>query len=166
MCSIVIKRCKKEAFHQRLQFANKEGSFGDEWHLDAIKRTNAPMWWKEYGGDTIELQHVATHVLSVGASSGSCKRNWSAYDFIHTNCHNQLNPKCATDLVYAYCNMKLIHSPTNIALDTAQDKHGSFQMHANVVEPQLSNTEIEWEIASDNSDMDEVDDIVPVLISI
>ena len=83
---------------------------------DAIERTNAPMWWKEYGGDTIELQHVATHVLSIAASSGSCERNWLAYDFIQTKHRNRLNPKHVADLVYVYCNMKFIHSPTNIAL--------------------------------------------------
>ena len=116
----------KEASHQRLQFASREGSFGDEWHLDAIKRTNAPMWWKEYGGDTIELQHVATRVLLVVASSDSCERNWSAYDFIHTKHCNRLNPKCATDLVYVYCNMKLIHSPANIALCATHNKQCSF----------------------------------------
>ena len=155
----------KEAFHQRLQFANREGSFGDEWHLDAIKRTNAPMWWKEYGGDTIELQHVATHVLSVAASSGSCERNWSAYDFIHTKHRNHLNPKRAANLVYVYCNMKLICTPTNIALRATHDKHGLFHTHANVAKEQVSDSEIEWEIASDKSNMDEVYDIVPILIS-
>ena len=124
------------------------------------------MWWKEYGGDTIELQHVATHVQLVATSSGSYKRNWSTYDFIHTKCRNCLNPKCAANLVYVYCNMKLIHNPTNIALRIAHDKHGLFQTHANVAEEQASDNEIEWVIAFDNSDMDEVDDIVPVLISI
>ena len=94
---LLIRDVGKEAFHQRLQFANREGSFGDEWHLDAIKRTNTPMWWKEYGGDTIELQHVATRVLSVAASSGSCERNWSAYDFMQTKRCNGLNPECAAN---------------------------------------------------------------------
>ena len=62
--------------------------------------------------------------------------------------------------------MKLIHSPTNIALCATHNKQCSFQMHANVAKEQVSDSEIEWEIASDNSDMDEVDDIVPVLISV
>ena len=61
--------------------------------------------------------------------------------------------------------MKLIHSPTNIALCAAHNKQSSLQTHANVAKEQVSDSEIEWEIASDNSDMDEVDDIVPVLIS-
>ena len=62
--------------------------------------------------------------------------------------------------------MKLIHSPTNIALCAAHNKKCSFQTDANLAKEQVSDSEIEWEIASDNSDMDEVDDIVPVLISI
>ena len=77
-----------------------------------------------------------------------------------------MNPKCAANLVYVYFDMKLIHSPTNITLHAAHDKHDSFSTHANVAEEQVSDSEIEWEIAFDNSDMDEVDDIVPVLISI
>ena len=52
---LLSSKGEKEAFHQRLQFANRPGSFGDEWHLDAIKKIRALMWWKEYGGDTIEL---------------------------------------------------------------------------------------------------------------
>ena len=84
----------KEAFHQRLKFANKLGSFvGDEWHLDAIKRTNSLMWWKEYGGNTAKLQHIAMCILSITAPSGSCKRKWLAYNFIHTKHHNFLSSK-------------------------------------------------------------------------
>ena len=50
--------------------------------------------------------------------------------------------------------MKLIHTPTNIALRAAHDKQCFFQTHANVAEEQVSDSEIEWEIASNNSDME------------
>ena len=118
-----------------------------------------------YRGASVVFFSSHQCVLSIAASSGSCERNRSAYDFIHTKHHSRLNPKCDANLVYVYCNMKLIHSPTNIALHIVQDKHGLFQTHENVVEEQLSDNEMEWEIASDNSNMDEIDDIVPILIS-
>ena len=117
----------KEAFHQRVKFANQMGLFGDPWHLDAIKRVSAPIWWKEYGGETVELQHVATRVLSVVvASSGSCERNWSAFDFVHTKQHNRLNPSRAADLVYVFCNMRLLHAPTCIAKRATEQSFAIF----------------------------------------
>ena len=73
------------AYTQKTAYTNREGMFGDPWHIDAIKTMSAPVWWKEYGREKVELQHVAVRVLSVAASSGSCERNWSSFDFVHTN---------------------------------------------------------------------------------
>lgn len=98
----------KIAFHQYVQFANKVDAFRDLWCLDAVKNLSAPIWWSEYGSQTFELQHIATRVLSVVASSGSCERNWSAYDFIHTKRQNRLKASRAYDLVYYFCNMWLL----------------------------------------------------------
>lgn len=153
----------KEAFHQRVNFANRMGLFGDPWHLDAIKRVSAPIWWKEYGGETVELQHVATRVLSVAASSGSCERNWSAFDFVHTKRRNRLNPSRAADLVYVFCNMRLLHAPTCIAKRATEQSFASFQTHEALVEERGSDDDMEWEVASECSDVNEVDDMVPVL---
>ncbi|KAH7366153.1 hypothetical protein KP509_18G065400 [Ceratopteris richardii] len=54
-------------------------------------------------GEAVELQHIAMRVLSVVASSGSCERNWSAYDFLHSKQKNRLSVSRANDLVYV-CN--------------------------------------------------------------
>ena len=89
----------KTAFHQRVQFTNRVDAFRDLWCLDVVKHLSAPVWWREYGSQTFELQHVATRVLSMVASSGSCERNWSAYDFIHTKRRNRLKASRARDLV-------------------------------------------------------------------
>lgn len=155
----------KEAYQQRIRFSNREGDFGDPWHIDAIKRVSAPVWWKEYGSEVVELQHIATRVLAVAASSGSCERNWSAFDFIHTKRRNRLNPSRANDLVYVFCNLKLIHRPRNVAMRAAATGSSQFQTHNVIAEGRDSDSELEWEVASDNSDMDDVDDIVPVLLS-
>ena len=76
------------AYTQKTAYSNREGMFGDPWHIDAIKTTSAPLWWREYGGEKIELQHVAVRVLSVAASSGSCERNRSSFNFVHTKKRN------------------------------------------------------------------------------
>ena len=89
----------KTTFHQRVQFANRVDAFGYLWCLDVVKHLSAPVWWMEYGSQTFELQHIATRVLSVAASSCSCERNWSAYDFIHTKRRNRLKASRARDLV-------------------------------------------------------------------
>ena len=98
----------KTTFHQRIQFANRMDTFGDLWCLDVVKHLSAPVWWREYGSQTFELQHIATRVLCVAASSPSCERNWSAYDFIHTKIRNRLKASRARDLVYCFCNMRLL----------------------------------------------------------
>ena len=100
VCSQILPgNAGKESFQQRVNFANRIGMFGDPWHLEAIKKVS-PIWWKEYGGESVELQHIATRVLSVAASSGSCKQNWSAYDFVHSKRRNRLNPSRGADIVY------------------------------------------------------------------
>ena len=43
------------AYTQKTAYSNREGMFGDPWHIDAIKTTSAPLWWREYGGEKIKL---------------------------------------------------------------------------------------------------------------
>ena len=57
--TVLLGDAGKDAFHQRVQFSNRICSYNDEWCLDAIKHLNPPMWWKEYGSQTVELQHIA-----------------------------------------------------------------------------------------------------------
>ncbi|KAH7421445.1 hypothetical protein KP509_13G057500 [Ceratopteris richardii] len=61
----------RDAFHQRLAYVNREGYFGDLWHIEAIQKHPPPIWWKEYGGEAVELQHITMRVLSKAASSDS-----------------------------------------------------------------------------------------------
>ena len=153
------------AFQDRAKFANRIGEFGDPWHLNAIDKMPAPIWWKEYGHESVELQYVATQVLSVAASSGSCERNWAAFDFVHTKRRNRLNVTRASDLVYCYCNMHLMPQPQNIASLAAQTSTlCAKQTHDNVAEDVMSEDEDVWEMNSDCSDIEEIDDMRPVLL--
>ena len=117
------------AYTQKTAYSNREGMFGDPWHIDAIKTTSAPLWWREYGGEKIELQHVAVRVLSVAASSGSCERNWSSFNFVHTKKRNRLSVQRAANLVYVYCNMRLMHKPKSIATRATEQSFGCLQTH-------------------------------------
>ena len=47
-------------------------------------------WWSLYGAGTPELARVAIKILGQVASSCSCQRSWSAYDFIHSKRCNKL----------------------------------------------------------------------------
>jgi hypothetical protein len=60
-----------------------------------------------HGGESPELQKVAVRVLVMVSGAGACKRNWSAYDFVHSKKRNRLAPERARDLVYVFTNMRL-----------------------------------------------------------
>ena len=136
------------------------------WCLDVVKHLSAPVWWREYGIQTFELQHIATRVLSVAASSGSCERNWSAYDFIHTKRRNRLKASRARDLVYYFCNMQLLPRPQSIATCAAQTHtDGPPKLtHDAIAQDKGSEDDDEWEVDDTMSDVEDIDDIVPVLI--
>lgn len=74
-----------------------------------------------------------------------------------------MNPDRAANLVYVFCNMRLIHAPTKIATRVAEASFRSFQTHEALAMEQQSDDDMEWEIASENSDIEEIDDMVPVL---
>lgn len=103
--TLLLGAYEKYDFHQCVQFSNIIDNFSDEWCLDAIKHLSPPMWWKEYGSQTFELQHIVVRNLSVFASSRSYEKNWSAYDFIHSKQHNRLKATKAFALVYCFCNI-------------------------------------------------------------
>ena len=82
---------------------------------------------------------------------------------MHSKRRNRLNPSRADSLVYVFClNMKLIHSPTDISKRTAEYHVTPFQQtHDALVEERFSDDEMEWEITSECSDVEEIDDMVP-----
>ncbi|KAH9292228.1 hypothetical protein KI387_042583, partial [Taxus chinensis] len=69
-------------------------------------------WWKSYGAQTPELQRFAIRILSQGASSSACERNWSCFDHIHSKKRNKLSGKLG-DLVYIRSNLQLSMNKCN-----------------------------------------------------
>ena len=64
-------------------------------------------WWDLYGAKADLLQPHAMRTLAQPASSSSCERGWSTYDFIHSKRRNRLTPERARDLVYVFTNGRL-----------------------------------------------------------
>ena len=54
------------------------------------------------------LQKLALRLLNQPASSSSCERNWSTYNFIHSIQRNKLAPERAEDLVFIHNNLRLL----------------------------------------------------------
>ncbi|GLJ05871.1 hypothetical protein SUGI_0026960 [Cryptomeria japonica] len=60
-----------------------------------------------YEEQTPELQRFAIRILSQGAISSACERNWSCFDHIHSKKRNKLLSEKLGDLVYVRNNLKL-----------------------------------------------------------
>ncbi|MCO5604624.1 hypothetical protein L7F22_058793 [Adiantum nelumboides] len=63
---------------------------------------------ENYGTGALELQRLATRVLSQVSSASTYERNWSTYGFIHSLKRNHLGHNKADDLVYVHSNLRFI----------------------------------------------------------
>ncbi|KAG6659862.1 hypothetical protein CIPAW_03G065700 [Carya illinoinensis] len=61
----------------------------------------------QFGCEVPMLQRFAVRVLSQCCSATGCERNWSTFDFIHSNKRNRLVHKRLNDLVFVRYNLKL-----------------------------------------------------------
>lgn len=61
------------------------------------------------GGTVPECSFVAVKVLAMVSSAGACERNWSAHDLTQTKKRNRLSGVRLEELVYCYCNLRLIN---------------------------------------------------------
>jgi len=58
-------------------------------------------------------------VLSQVTSAGSCQRNWSTFDFIHTKKRNRLACATVKNIVKVHCNLRLVESIEEIGRSDA-----------------------------------------------
>ncbi|KAH7278423.1 hypothetical protein KP509_38G040200 [Ceratopteris richardii] len=138
------------------------GCYGDLWHIEAIQKHPPPIWWKEYIGEAVELQHIAMRVLLVIASSSNCECNWSTYDFLHSKQRNCLRVSHANDLVYLFLNMHLLHAPTKIASTTSQQTFSDFQTHESLTNDSWIHHDLDGD-HNNGSNMEEIDDMIPLI---
>jgi len=83
--------------------------------------------WKNWS-QTPELQNIAVKVLSQVTSAGSCERNWSTFDFIHSKKRNKLACATVKNIVKVHCNLRLVgdiemigHSDANIEWSSSDE---------------------------------------------
>ena len=102
IASLIREQCWK--------YRKAEGMFGIGAAKYDMTRDEVPgyRWWMSYGAETPELQRFAIRILSQGASSSACERNWSCFDHIHSKKRNKLLSGKLGDLVYVRSNLKLL----------------------------------------------------------
>ena len=81
---------------------------------------------------------------------------------LYTQSAELINPARTADLVYVFCNQRLIQSPKDMATRAAQNMC-QFQTHKSIAEERQSDDEMEWEITSQCSDVEMIDDLVPII---
>lgn len=76
------------------------------------------------GYEVPNLARIAQRVTALVSSTGGCERVWSAWDMIQRQNGNRLPLDRANDLVYMYCNARLIQrmrAPKNPAGRAAEE---------------------------------------------
>ncbi|KAL5728128.1 hypothetical protein ACHQM5_001250 [Ranunculus cassubicifolius] len=98
---------KIEFTKEHPMYINSHGALGSEFAI--LGRTlNAPGdWWAAYGYEVPTLQQAAIRLLSQPCSSYWCKWNWSTFENIHTQKHNEMENEKFNDLVFVHCNLRL-----------------------------------------------------------
>ena len=84
---------------------------------DIADRTSIGMspkhWWQLHGAQWPALQPIALRVFSVGTSSSTSERNFSAWTHIWSNRANKLEFDRAVKLVYVYTNLRTLEKLKN-----------------------------------------------------
>ncbi len=84
-----------------------EGPFADPAAFLVAKEMPAHTWWSSYGSEPPELQSFAIKVLSQVIVAQACERNWSTFEFIHSQKRNRLTFERAPDLVFVFSSLHL-----------------------------------------------------------
>ncbi|XP_074344613.1 uncharacterized protein LOC141683759 [Apium graveolens] len=88
-------------------YKNTREGFSREMAIEHRKEKCPLNWWDAYGGRATELQSFAKRIVGLCCSSSGCERNWSTFEFIHTNKRNRLEHQRLNDLVYVQYNRKI-----------------------------------------------------------
>ncbi|XP_059650540.1 uncharacterized protein LOC132296346 [Cornus florida] len=94
-------------------FSSGSGYFNESHVIDAKLYEEPISWWANHGSSTPMLQALAFKLLSQPASSSCCERNWSTYSLIQSIKRNRLTTSRAEDLVFVYCNLRLMSRKKN-----------------------------------------------------
>ncbi|XXG80381.1 hypothetical protein AAC387_Pa09g1268 [Persea americana] len=89
------------------EFVSAKADFGTELAISTRTGLDPASWWQQHGINCLELQRIATRILSQTCSSFGCEHNWSTFDQIHSRRRNRLAQKRLNDLVYVHYNLRL-----------------------------------------------------------
>ncbi|KAJ9553011.1 hypothetical protein OSB04_017056 [Centaurea solstitialis] len=106
-------------------------------------------WWAIYGSSTLNLQRIATRILSLTTSSSGCERNWSTFEGVHTKKRNRLETTKVNNLVFVQFNANLMEK-------NQKRKERQFEV---LLAPDASEAQ-DW-IVDDVDDVDEVEPGLP-----
>ncbi|GLJ54711.1 hypothetical protein SUGI_1175250 [Cryptomeria japonica] len=133
---------------QSWQYKRGEGMFGGAEAKYDSPRMSRYRWWIAYGSSAPEPQEFAIRILSQGASSSACERNWSCFDHIHSKKRNKLLTGKLGDLVYVRSNLKLLMNKSAKNTSLQQTLEGMAMPDAD--EPDFADDEL----SSDTDDDD------------
>ncbi|XP_059627380.1 uncharacterized protein LOC132270201 [Cornus florida] len=88
-------------------FKAARGLFGLDNAILTRNKKSPAEWWDSYGDECPELKRFVIRILSLTCSSSGCKRNWSAFEMVHSKRRNRLQQKKMNDLVFVMYNIKL-----------------------------------------------------------
>ncbi|RWR95166.1 HAT dimerization domain-containing protein isoform 2 [Cinnamomum micranthum f. kanehirae] len=89
------------------EFVSAKADFGTELAMSTRTGLHPASWWQQHGINCLELQRIATRILSQTCSSFGCEHNWSTFDQIHSRRRNRLSQKRLNDLIYVHYNLRL-----------------------------------------------------------
>ncbi|XP_030934976.1 uncharacterized protein LOC115960295 [Quercus lobata] len=88
------------------EYKKSIGDFGTSLAIRQRERLNPVSWWEQFGLGAPDLQSFAIRVLSQCCSATSCERNWSTFEYVHSNKRNRLKHKRVNDLVFVHYNLR------------------------------------------------------------
>ena len=59
--------------------------------VDFNLATLVDLWWQNFGNDVLELKRFSIQILSHTYNASGCGCNWSMFEKMHVNKHNQLS---------------------------------------------------------------------------
>ena len=106
---LVTDAAVRRAMRSQLSmYRSKDGNFGSVDAQVDKKNVEGPLWWENYGADTLELQRLAIRILSQNASSFPIEQLWSVFTYVASKKRNPLLTTRSNDLVFVAANLRLL----------------------------------------------------------
>ncbi len=91
-------------------------------------------WWMDQPAEFAHLKEIALVVFSMPASSASCERTFSSWNFIHNKLRTRLGDQRVVKLVYVYVNMQQVEKKRKRTSEMSDDDHVDFTNEMDIEE--------------------------------